>query len=209
MKYYKFLEKNGTASFSGIKYNLPKSNRPGKWMPYIAKLKECESGYHACRKQDLIWWLNHRLFVVQYEGEVIEYDDKVNGHQIRLLREIKIWNEVSARLFACDCLEHALPIYQKEHPNDDTIECCIYIARAFALGGYDKNDLAAAWEARNGMGDAAWEARNAAEAAAWEAREAVGAEAWEARENAEAAWEAEEKWQTKTLLKYLKLDDKP
>jgi hypothetical protein len=80
------------------------------------------------------------------------------------------------RLFAADCAESVLHIYEKQYPNDDRPRKAIQAARDYANELIGKDELAAAW-------DAAW-------AAAWDA-------AWDAK------WDA--KWHEIELLltKYL------
>ena len=179
MKYYKVLKNNGKCCNGGSgKWYLPKKLKdgtwkPGKWMPEIeGELEPCENGYHVCRPQDLVHWLGEAIFEVQYEGEIVEDDYKCVVGKARLLRKIEAWNEKTARLFAADCAEHVLHIYEKQYPDDDRPRKAIQAARDYANGLIDDEEL------------------KAARAAAWEAARA-------------AAREAEHKWQTKKLMKYL------
>ena len=80
------------------------------------------------------------------------------------------------RLFACDCAERVLPIFEKQHPDDKRPRETIETSRRFALGGATQQELEAA---RDAAWDAAWDAWNAA----WAARAAAWA-AWD------AAWDA-------------------
>ena len=89
------------------------------------------------------------------------------------------------RLFACDCAERVMPIYEKECPDDSRVRDCIETARRFAEGGATDGELRAAWDA---AADAAWDAARAARAAAWAARDAARAAAWAAARA--AAWAA-------------------
>ena len=87
------------------------------------------------------------------------------------------------RLFACDCAESVLPIYESKFPNDDRPLRAIEVARAYANGEATEDELAAARDAAGAAaGDAAW----AAAWAAWAARDAAWA-AWAARDAAGAA----------------------
>src|SRR3990167_5518641 len=72
------------------------------------------------------------------------------------------------RLFACDCAERVLPLYELRYPDDKRPRLAIEIARKFASGQATREELAAA-------GAAAWDARVAAWAAAWDARAAWAA----------------------------------
>jgi hypothetical protein len=91
------------------------------------------------------------------------------------------------RLFAADCAESVLHIYEKQYPNDDRPRKAIQAARDYANGVIGKDELAAAWFA--------WAALDATDAA------------WAAWDAARAAWAAagDEKWQEIELLltKYL------
>ena len=63
-----------------------------------------------------------------------------------------------ARIFACDCAERVLPIYENQYPENNRIRNCIKVARQFALGKATKKELdaarAAAWDAWVAAGDA-------------------------------------------------------
>jgi hypothetical protein len=97
-----------------------------------------------------------------------------------------------ARLFACDCAERVLPLFERRYPEDGRPRATINIARRYAKGEATTEEMAAAWDAACG---AAWAT---AGAAAWTA-------AWDAAEDAAgaAAWAAERAWQAKRLRKYL------
>ena len=95
------------------------------------------------------------------------------------------------RLFAADCAEFVLPIFEKEYPNDDRPRKAIQAARDYANGLMSREQLAAAWDAADAAWDAAgaaaWDAADAARAAAWDAARDA---AWAARDAADAARDA-------------------
>jgi len=116
--------------------------------------------------------------------------------------------DLIARLFACACAEHVVPIYEIKYPNDNRVRLCIEASRKFAYGEITKLELleaaraawaaaGAAWAARGAGGagaaraaDAAWNARAAGAAGA--ARNAVGAVgAVGAARHAETDWQKE------------------
>ena len=222
MKYYKVLKNTGECVNGGKgKWYLPTKRKdgtwqPGKWMPVIdGELVACRHGYHLCRPNDLIRWLNEAIFEAEFEGECMEVDNKIVVRKARLIRKIENWNDVTARLFACDCAEHVLPIFEKQYPDDKRPRSAIETARKFALGTATQDELDAAWgaawaAARAAAWAAAWAAGGAAGAAAWAAggaaggaaRDAAGAAAWAWAAGA-AAWDAENKWQAKKLLKII------
>jgi len=115
------------------------------------------------------------------------------------------------RLFACDCAESVLHIFESEYPNDNRPKMVIETARRYANGQATKQELnvdgSAAW---NAAWNAAWSAaKDAASSAAWSASDA----AWSAAGNAArvAAWGAvsaadsdvELEKQKEFLLKYI------
>ena len=124
--------------------------------------------------------------------------------------------------FACRCAEHVLHFYEDKYPDDKRPRKAIEAARVCII---DKSSAAraagdAAWAAAWAAGDArdaawaaAWDARDAAWAAARAAGDAAWAAAWAAGDARDAAWaaawdagaagDAEEKWQTETLLELL------
>ena len=61
-----------------------------------------------------------------------------------------------ARLFACDCAQEVLPIYERLVPGDDRPRKAVETARAFALGAATSEELAAARAAARAAEDAAW-----------------------------------------------------
>ena len=200
-KLYKVLSADGKPCNGGTgEWFLPHGKRPGKWMPPIkGELCPCENGYHLCRLEDLLQWIGPRVFEAQTRGEKITATDKIVVREARLLKETG-WNERTARLFACDCAEHVLPIFEKKYPQDKRAREAIATARKFANGKATKAALAAA---RDAAWDAAWDAARDAASSPWAAaRDAAWATA------GDAAWDAtrdaEQKWQLRRLFHYLK-----
>ena len=105
-------------------------------------------------------------------------------------RGVKL-DESKLRLFACDCAEQVLPLFERDYPKDKRPRVAIETARRFANGKATQKELAAA-------GAAAWAAAGAAAgAAAWAAarfaardaaRDAARVAAWAAARD--AAWAA-------------------
>jgi hypothetical protein len=194
MTYYKFLTENNKGSFSGFDYTdyLPKNGKPGKWLPLIEDLEMCETGYHACKKADVLEWLNAQMFEVELRGETIVGDNKVVAQQMRYVKKIVKWNDKNARLAACDIAEQiAMKIWNKKHPDDKRPQNAIDTARKFAHGKATRDELDAAGDAAGAAaGDAAWDAAwdAARDAAGAAARDAAGDAAWAAARD--AAWDA-------------------
>ena len=214
--YYKFLKKGGFATHvNNFQYELPSKRpygkiwKPGKWMPIIeGDLEKCANGYHVCREKDLLDWIHEECYVVEVRGDIVEFEDKVIARQVRLLRKLK-WDDRSSRLFACDCAERVLYLYEKDYPGDSRVRDCIETARQFARGEVAAEKMAAA---RAAAWAAAWDAaRAAAWAAAWDAAwDAARAAAWDAARAAardaarDAAWDAEKQWQIEKIMEYIK-----
>ena len=203
MKYYKVLKEDGRCCNGGTgKWYLPEKLadgtwKPGKWMPKIeGDLEPCENGYHICRPDDLVYWLDEAIFEVKCSGEIVKSEDKCVVRRARLLRRVETWTERTARLFAADCAEHALSNFENKYPDDDRPRKAIQAARDYANGLISESELI---EMRS-----ASSAASAARSAAWYARSA----AWYAVGSAarSAAWyaaSAERKWQIGKLFEYL------
>ena len=212
---FKSLDESNTSPYANFNFSayLPKHGKPGKWLPKVDNILLCVSGYHGCEDGDLLEYLYANTYEIETRGEVFQGDDKFTAQQIRLVRKCEGWNEVTARLFACDCAAHVLKIYEKQYPNDKSPRECIATARKFAHGKATREELAAAlaaaWAAEMA---AAWAAaRASAWAAAWDAAMAAArASAWDAAWAAAMAAEmaaaraAEKKYQARRLMKLLK-----
>ena len=205
---YKVLDENNRSMHGGAA-----TWTPGEWMPAVeGPLVPCANGYHLCRRQDLVNWLGPVIRVAEYQGERVDCDPpaarpdetKVVVRQAMVGERLTTWNERTARLFACDCAEHVLPLFERKHPDDERPRRAIETARRFANGQATPDELDAA---RDADWDAAWDAaraaaRDAARDAAWAAaRDAAGDAAWAAA--GDAAWDAEREWQIARLLDYL------
>lgn len=154
---FKVLSEDGLPIYGVGSWHLPTGDQPGEWMPPIeGALVLCKNGYHLCREQDLIHWLGPMIYEAEGRGERVDGDNKIVVREARLLRKVGAWNERIARLFACDCAEHVLHLFESKFPNDKRPRRAIEVARRFASGEASKDELAAAW-------DAAWDAAWAAE----------------------------------------------
>jgi hypothetical protein len=178
---------------------------PGEWLEVTGELVPCKHGLHLCREQDLVNWIGPEIWEAEYEGERVDGDDKIVVRKARLVRKCENWTERTARLFACDCAEHVLPLYEKWNPEDKRPRQTIEVARRYANGEATSGELSAACAARAAARaaaiDAAWAAAMAAacaaRAAAWAAardaaRDAAMAAARAAARAAaiDAAWAA-------------------
>ncbi len=198
----------------------------GEWAPEIeGDLVPCDNGYHVCQTCDLLTWLGPVICEAEIGGQVLRAENKTVARTARIVRVLDTWNERTARLFACDCAERVLPIFERQYPADGRPRMAVDTARRFAEGQATREELAAAGvAARDAAWDAVWAAagaapRDAARAAARDAaraaaRVAAWAAAWDAARAAakvaawaaawDAAWDAERKWQAQRLVEYLR-----
>jgi hypothetical protein len=195
-----------------------------RWRSVSGDLIPCRNGLHAVTADNLLPFLGDQLWRVEIGDEYLWHTDSSMGRKLvarrmRLVERIETWNDRTARLFAADCAERVLPLFEVEHPNDPRPRAAIETARRFATGNATKDELAAAgaaaaaWDAAR---DAAWAAadaaraaaRDAARAAAWTAAwDVAWAAAWDAAGAAAraAAGAAEREWQQQHLASLLGL----
>ena len=162
----------------------------------------CLRGWHACRWEDAVRHIAAELWVCELDGKIVTGQDKVAAERLRLVERVTAINDRTLRLFAADCAESVLHLFEAVRPNDDRPRLAIVAARAYANGEITDAARDAAW-------GAAWDAARGARAAAREAAgEAARAAAGEA---ADAAWTAarDAAWPGQThnlLVNYAGLD---
>ena len=179
---YHFLSEDMTTNFG---------NEPpwtvGESRSVAGEIIPCKSGYHGSPTlwDALTYAPGPVACLVELSGDVQPHGDPVDKYAAstrKLLAAVNI--ETELRLFAADCAEHVLPIYEAAYPDDDRPRRAIEAARAFARGEIDE----VAWDAARAVAvDAALAARagwGAAVDAAWDAVAAAGA--------AEKAWQREQ-----------------
>ena len=181
MTLYKVLNEDGSCRNGGSgSWTL------GEWKEVEGELVLCENGLHLCDgEEQLLEWLGPAIYEAEYEGERLDGNDKVVVRRARIIRKLDTWNERTVRLFACDCAERVLHLYEEKYSDDKRPRHAIEIARRYVNGEVSKDELyAARAAARAAAMDAAWDATMAAARAA--ARDA----AWDAAAAAAAAWAA-------------------
>jgi len=223
MKMYKVLKSDGRCVNGGSgKWKLPRGGRPGKWMPKTDKPILCERGYHLVPAREILQWYRVGYVVWEAEGigEEAASSEKTAYAQARIVSRVGKIDERTMRLYACDCAERVLPIFEAAYPRDKRPRLAIEAARGYAHGTVTAAATAAAGDAARdaagaAAGAAAWDAAGAAAwAAAWDAagdaagaaaRAAARAAAWDAAGAAagDAAGDAERRWQGQRLLRYL------
>ena len=142
---WKVLAEGGKPHHGGTgAWPLPKDGKPGAWVTVTGDLVPCENGLHLCRRQDLIGWLGPVIWEAEYTGQVIDHGDKIVVRRARLVRRVRTWNERTARLFACDCAEAVLHLFERDHPKDRRPRQAIETSRRFAAGTATAAELDAA-----------------------------------------------------------------
>ena len=156
----------------------------GKTMRVEGPLVPCETGLHGWPLFGLLNFTGERLVRVEIGAEYVWHGDggdrKIVARAMTPVELIEAYNDRTLRLFAADCAERVLPLFEQQRPNDNRPRQAVETARRFANGEATRDELAAAW-------DAAWDA---AWAAAWVA---AGDAAWD------AAWDAARAAQTASL----------
>ena len=119
---------------------------PGEWREENGT-EPCQPGMmHFCKDaRQLIDWLNVEIWEAEYDDAklVIDHGDKLAVQRARVIRKMEIWNDRTTRLFACNCAEAVLPIYEKHYPNDMRPRECVETARKFAHGKATREEMAA------------------------------------------------------------------
>jgi len=182
--YYKVLNPD-----RGTIYGRGQWPMPGEWLEAEGELIPCENGLHLCRKNDLIHWLGPEIWTAEYKGERVDSDNKIVVRKSRLIKKLDTWNERTQRLFACDCAEHVLHLFESQYPEDKRLRKCIEVSRLFAEGKATKEELRRAGDAARAAraaGDTAGDTAGSVWYAAWSVWYAAGDTAWYAA--GDAAW---------------------
>lgn len=114
-------------------------------MPKIENIEPCERGYHLCEgESQLVEWLGPSIWEAEWRGDRIDAGDKIVVSEARLVRKLDTWNDRTARLFACDCAERVLSIFESKYPGDSRPRTVIEVSRRFAVGDASRAELDAA-----------------------------------------------------------------
>lgn len=110
----------------------------------------CGNGYHGCPSlwDALRYAPGPMACLVRLEGDIRAHGDPVDKYAARkrtLLAAVDISKEL--RLYAADCAEHVLPIYEDRRPGDDRPRAAIAAVRAFAGGEIGDVEMAEVWRA--------------------------------------------------------------
>ena len=187
---YKMLRQDNTAPYSRYAYPLPTDDTPGEWTPALSGLRVCKVGYHVSRTpREVIRHRETNVYLAEYRGEMIDGGEKGVCGSVRLVRQVMGPREWI--LFAADCAEHVLSVFEERYPEDDRPRLAIKAARDYVNGTITRDAADAAAYAA---------ARAAAHAAAYAAANAASYAAADAARTADAS---ERQWQDERLAWYL------
>lgn len=130
---------------------------PGIWTESITPIP-CEQGWHVCTPAQMVpSWLpdtRNDLWLVEVDGQVVDHGNKTVVERARLARKLD-WSDRTARLFAADCAETVLHLFEDEHPDDTRPREAIEVARRHANSEATDQQRAAAWNAASAAASAA------------------------------------------------------
>jgi hypothetical protein len=90
VKAYKFLRAGSIAPFTGLRWE------PGQWVE-AEEVLPCDVGIHACRPDDLPFWINDELWEIELDGDVVAAERKVVATRGRLVRRVEAWTQAAAQ----------------------------------------------------------------------------------------------------------------
>jgi hypothetical protein len=95
--YWKFLRAGAVSPFSGYRWPTP-----GEWVQ-ASGVEPCRRGWHACRTDDLPYWLTEELWQVELAGTVVTTPSKVVASRARLLARVPGWTPATALALSLAC----------------------------------------------------------------------------------------------------------
>jgi hypothetical protein len=101
MQAYKFLAAGGNGRFSGFTWPV------GRWVVSDGALAPCLSGIHACRRDQLLDWLDDDLWEIELDGRFEEMPGMLLAERGRLTRRVDAWSAETARALVEDCARRA------------------------------------------------------------------------------------------------------
>jgi hypothetical protein len=100
---YKFLSPGASGLYSGFLWPRPRNGEPGDWVGAGGPLTDCLHGIHACRLDDLPYWIDDELWTVELAGATEERGRMVIAERGRLLDRVHAWTAEAALEFAQAC----------------------------------------------------------------------------------------------------------
>ena len=173
---YRFGQEDGKSSFNP---RMKPWVTIGETRTMKGQITPCLRGFHGSPSlwDALQYGKGPIAEMVELSGDLQPHGtpvDKWVGRKRTLLARVDVSREL--RLFAADCAEHVLPLFETKYPNDDRPRLAIRAARILAEG--DANAAAAAKDAN---------AASAAAAASYVAASAASYASFNAAANAAAA----------------------
>ena len=95
---YKFLRSGRIGPFSSFKWPAP-----GAWVHADQDVIACKRGIHACRIEDLPWWLADELWEIELDGRVRVDEHKILAADGCLRSQVAGWTPACAQEYADAC----------------------------------------------------------------------------------------------------------
>jgi hypothetical protein len=175
---FKFLRNDQRAPFSLVSWP-----DPGVVIEASGPLDVCRGGIHACRAEDLPFWLGERLWVVELSGAIRVAHTKVVAERGRLLAPVEAWPVVQ-EAFVAYCIERTAAVAAEARRGDSSVRA--------ALDEYARD--AAEWAPEVPPALIASVAAHAAAVAGWSAEEARAARAAGSRDPYDAERRRQGQW---------------
>jgi hypothetical protein len=102
MHAYKFLAAGAVGPFTGRPWPAPDARSPGAWIA-APSADLARYGVHACRIEDLAYWPDDELWLVELGGAILEEPFQLAAARGRLVRRVDAWNAGAAREYAGAC----------------------------------------------------------------------------------------------------------
>jgi hypothetical protein len=131
---HKFLRAGRIGPFSEFRWP-----EPGVWVKAEPPTDECRTGIHACRVEDLPWWLADELWQVELDGEPRIGQHKLIASAGRLRRRIEAWTPACAQAYGEACAwrarDHAIEALARAHHDAEVaeLEACGTLEQVLAV----------------------------------------------------------------------------
>jgi hypothetical protein len=94
---YKFLDADGCALFSGVRWPLPDGDAPGEWVE-AGSVRPCRVGVHAVRPDHVAYWLSWTMWEIELDGEIVESRHKLAASRGRIVGRVDGYEEARREL---------------------------------------------------------------------------------------------------------------
>ena len=91
----------------------------------IEPAEPCQSGVHACRVEDLPFWLAPLLYEIELDGDVMKAGRKLVASRARLLGRVDRWDEERRDQYVRTCAERAHQLARSVAPRLDQWEAIV------------------------------------------------------------------------------------